>query len=300
MSSEPLPARSRSTVRLLGLDFADMDATAAAAWLAARPAEAPFGYVVTPNADHLVRLVRDPALATIYRNACLRLLDSRVVAGVAGVLRLPAPRVAPGSDVTTLLLTRLLRPGERITVVGLRAAWLPALVARCGLVPPAHYDPPMGFAMDRAACAATVDFVLAHPARFVLLAVGSPQQEVLAATIAATGRATGIGLCIGASLEFLAGARRRAPGWMTRSGLEWLFRLAGDPRRLARRYLVDSPAVLPLLLRARLGDQHPTGQQAPSTCSPLVNISSDTVAGDAAAGDRDAGARNPKRDAGIS
>ena len=103
------------------------------------------------------------------------------------------------------------------------------------------------------ALAATVAFVLAHPARFVFLAVGSPQQEVLAAAIAATGRATGIGLCIGASLEFLAGASRRAPCWMQRCGLEWLFRLCSDPRRLARRYLIDSPAVLAMLLRARLG-----------------------------------------------
>jgi UDP-N-acetyl-D-mannosaminuronic acid transferase (WecB/TagA/CpsF family) len=252
MSNDVAAGQPCSTVRLLGLEFADIDAAAAAAWLAARPAGAPFGYVVTPNADHLARVARDPALAAIYRNACLRLLDSRVVAGVAGALRLPVPTVAAGSDVTALLLTRHLRPGEPVTVVGLRAAWLPALVARCGLGPPAHYDPPMGFAGDRAAFAAAVAFVLEHPARFVFLALGSPQQEKLAAAIAASGRATGIGLCIGASLEFLAGARRRAPAWMKRCGLEWLFRLAGDPRRLARRYLVDSPAVLPLLLRARL------------------------------------------------
>jgi exopolysaccharide biosynthesis WecB/TagA/CpsF family protein len=245
-------ALAASTVRLLGLDFADLDAAAAAALLAARPPQAPFGYVVTPNADHLVRLARDPALAAIYRGAILRLLDSRVAAGVAVTLRLPAPRVAPGSDVTALLM-RHLRPGEPVTIVGLRAAWLPALAARCGLAPPAHYDPPMGFAADPDAFATTVAFVLAHPARFVFLAVGSPQQEKLAAAIAATGQSTGIGLCIGASLEFLAGATRRAPGWMQRGRLEWLFRLAGDPHRLARRYLVHSPAVVPMLLRARFG-----------------------------------------------
>lgn len=239
-------------MRLLGLDFGDLDATAAAALLAAQPAEASFGYVVTPNADHLVRLARDPRLAAIYRGAQLRLLDSRVVARAAAALRLPVPRVALGSDLTALVLAQHLRPGEQITIVGVRAAWLPALVARCGLVPPAHFDPPMGFAADPVALAAAVEFVVRHPARFVLLAVGSPQQEILAAAIAATGRATGAGLCIGASLEFLAGVRRRAPRWMQRAGLEWLFRLGGDPRRLARRYLVDSPAVLALLLRERL------------------------------------------------
>ena len=237
------------TVRLLGLDFADLDAAAAAALVAQRPAGSRFQYVVTPNADHLVRLARDPALAVVYRNARLRLLDSRVVAGAAQLLALPVPRVAPGSDLTALLLSRHLRPGEQVTIVGLRPCWLPALVARCGLAPPAHYDPPMGFATDRATLADTVDFVLAHPARFVFLAVGSPRQELLAASIAATGRASGTGLCIGASLEFIAGAARRAPSWMQHAGLEWLFRLANDPRRLAGRYLVDCPAVFRLLLR---------------------------------------------------
>jgi UDP-N-acetyl-D-mannosaminuronic acid transferase (WecB/TagA/CpsF family) len=246
-------AKPRATVHLLGLEFANLDAAEAAAQLAARPAEAPFGYVVTPNADHLARLARDARLAAIYRGALLRLLDSRVVAGAAAVLRLPAPRVAPGSDVTALLLTRYLRPGERLTIIGLRATALPALVARCGLAPPAHYDPPMGFARDPAKIAAAVTFVLAHPARFVLLAVGSPQQEVLAAAIAASGRATGTGLCVGASLEFLAGVTRRAPRLMQRAGLEWLFRFCSDPPRFARRYLVDSPAALLLLLHARRG-----------------------------------------------
>ena len=85
------------------------------------------------------------------------------------------------------------------------------LIARLGLAPPAHYDPPAGFDQDPAAFAAAVDFVRTHPARLVFLAVGSPRQERLAAAIAAAGDATGTALCIGASLDFLAGARRRAP-----------------------------------------------------------------------------------------
>jgi N-acetylglucosaminyldiphosphoundecaprenol N-acetyl-beta-D-mannosaminyltransferase len=237
------------SVRLVGLDFANLGTDEAAAWIAARPAEAPFGYVVTPNADHLVRLSRDPGVRSLYETALLRLLDSRVVAGTAWLLGIPAPRVAPGSDLTAALLCRHTQPSERITVVGLRREFVAALVARCGIAAPAHYDPPMGFDRDPAALRAAVEFVLAHPARFVFLAVGSPRQEILAAAIAATGRATGTGLCIGASLNFLAGAERRAPHWMRRQGLEWLYRLRSDPRRFGRRYLIDSPNVFRLLLR---------------------------------------------------
>lgn len=234
------------TTRLLGLDFAELSPDAALTHLLARPPDAPFGYVVTPNADHLVRLSRDPTLRGAYGQATLRLLDSRVVSGLARALGLPTPPVVTGSDLTAALLREI--RGD-VTIIGLDPAWLPAL----GLARVAHHNPPEGFARDPAAFGRAVRFALDHPARFTLLAVGSPRQERLAAAIAAGGGATGTGLCVGASLEFLAGARRRAPAWMQRAGLEWAHRLAGDPRRLGRRYVLDCPAIIPLLLRERLG-----------------------------------------------
>lgn len=239
-------------VRLLGLDFDDVAPAEAAAMIASRDARAPFRYVVTPNADHFVRLARQPALLPLYRDAALCLMDSRVVARAAVALSLAVPRVIPGSDLTERLLRDHLAPGERITILGLRAAHLPALIARCGLASPAHYDPPMGFEHDPVQVRRCVDFVVAHPARLVFLAVGSPRQERLAAAIAATGQAVGTGLCIGASLDFLAGVQHRAPRWTQRAGLEWLHRLASDPRRFARRYLLDNPPVFALLVRERL------------------------------------------------
>lgn len=246
------------TVTLLGMEFADLEAAEAAAAIAARPDGAPFGYVVTPNADHLVRMSRDSTLAGIYRNAWLRLLDSRVVAAIARGCGMLTPRVATGSDLSALLLARHIQPGEQITIIGLQPSWLPALMARYGLAPPFHYNPPMGFDTDPVAFRDTVGFILAHPARLVFLAVGSPRQEHLAAAAAASGQASGTALCIGASLLFLAGAERRAPGWMQRDGLEWAYRLAHDPRRLAGRYLLDSPRVVPLLLRERAAISAPS------------------------------------------
>lgn len=237
---------------LLGLKIADLDVVTAAAVLAGRPADAPFAYVMTPNADNFVRISRDPALRAIYENALLRFLDSRVVARAGRLLGLASPQVAPGSDLTAELLHCHLKPGERITIIGLRPAHLAALVAACGIAPPFHHNPPMGFERDPRAVNEAVGFVLAHPARFVFLAVGSPRQELLADAIRATGRATGLGLCVGASLEFVAGAARRAPGWMRRAGLEWLHRLIREPRRLARRYLLDDPPIFALLMRERI------------------------------------------------
>jgi exopolysaccharide biosynthesis WecB/TagA/CpsF family protein len=237
----------RRTVRLLGLDYADMDAAEAAAALAARPADAPFAYVVTPNADHISRLSRRPELAPLYGGAWLRLLDSRVVRRAARLLGLAAPRVCTGADLTALLLARTLQPGDAVTVIGASSAEL----ARLGLARAAHHAPPRGFERDPAELARAVRFVVEHPARYVFLAVGSPRQEILAAAVARTGRATGTGLCVGAALAFAAGSQARAPAWMRARGLEWLHRLGQEPRRLSRRYLVDSPPVFLGLLKAR-------------------------------------------------
>ena len=238
--------------RLLGLDFADLDVAATAQLISGRSEDAAFAYVVTPNADHLVRLSRDASLLPLYQGAMLCLLDSRVVARAARAIGLRAPAVTTGSDLTARLISAHLRADERVTIIGLRAAHLAELVRRTGIAPPAHYDPPMGFDRDPAEMHRAVRFVLEHPARLVFLAVGSPRQERLAAAIVATGEAHGTGLCIGASLEFLAGVVPRAPHLMQRLGIEWLHRMLSDPRRLLRRYLLDNPPIFWLLLRERL------------------------------------------------
>jgi len=241
------------TRELLGLDFTDSTMEQVAAWLAARPKDAPFGYVVTPNADHLVRLSRDPSLLATYRSALLCLMDSTVVARAARLLGMKAAQVVRGTDLAAQLITRHMSRGETLTVIGMQPDFLPALRERCPGIEIAHHDPPMGFDRDPAAFETAVRFALNNPARVTVLAVGMPRQEKLAAAIAATGQAQGIGLCVGSALEFLAGAHRRAPAWMREAGLEWLFRLALEPRRLARRYLVQCPPIFALLLQERLG-----------------------------------------------
>jgi len=240
-------AAAPPAVRLLGIDFADLPMAAVLARLVARPAEAPFGYVVTPNADHLVRLTREPRMRQLYAAASLRLLDSRVVARLARALGLPAPAVVPGSDLTARLVREVIAPDEPVTILGLTPAALARLVERTGLRNVAHHNPPMGFERDPAAFEAAVRFMEEHPARFSFLAVGSPRQCMVAHALAERGRARGTGLCIGASLLFLSGEEQRAPLPVQRAGLEWAWRLAQDPRRLARRYLVDSPAIIGLL-----------------------------------------------------
>jgi exopolysaccharide biosynthesis WecB/TagA/CpsF family protein len=237
---------------LLGLEFDDVHADAALAMLAARPAGARFAYLVTPNADHLVRLAREPArYGPLYRDAAWRLLDSRVVARLAGAMGLPAPPVVTGSDLTARLLGEVVAADDRIAVLGGTAATVEAVRRRFRLSGLLHHDPPMGFDADPAALQTAVAFLEDAQARFSFLCVGSPRQEIVARTLAERGRATGTALCVGASLRFLSGEERRAPRLVQRAGMEWAWRLAQDPRRLARRYLVEDPALLRLLLKER-------------------------------------------------
>lgn len=238
--------------RLLGVRFDALDLSGALSTLAARDPAAPFAHVVTPNADHWIRLQDRPELRPLYDTAWLSLCDSRI-------LRLLAARrgvrleLAPGSDLTQQLFDRVIRPDTPVTVIGGTDTVVEALRARYALARLAHHNPPMGFIRDPAAVAAAVGFVRAHPARFVFLCVGSPQQEKLAAAIVAAGGATGIGLCVGAAVEFVAGVKQRAPGWVQRAHLEWLHRLGSEPGRLWRRYLLEAPRLLRLMARVPPG-----------------------------------------------
>jgi exopolysaccharide biosynthesis WecB/TagA/CpsF family protein len=88
--------------------------------------------------------------------------------------------------------------------------------------------------------------------RFCFLALGSPQQEIIAQKLKERGKARGLALCIGAAINFLTGIEQRAPVWMQQRGLEWLYRLSKNPRRLWTRYLVRGPRIFLLIWRIQL------------------------------------------------
>jgi exopolysaccharide biosynthesis WecB/TagA/CpsF family protein len=240
-----------SAMPCLGLALLDLEAEAVAALLAARPVSAPFAYLVTPNVDHFVRLGRQPALVALYDAASWRCLDSRALAHAGRLFGLAMPHVAPGADILAAILDRHVAPGDRLTVIGLCSVGLAALRHRLPGIVIAHHAPPMGLADKPAALAAAAAYARSHPARFTLLALGSPLQEMLAQAIASEGEATGIGLCIGAGLDFWLGRKRRAPRLLRQLGLEWMFRLVAEPERLWHRYLVDDWAILRSLLHER-------------------------------------------------
>ncbi len=232
---------------LLGVDFDDLSLEETLRRLLARPKRAPFAYVVTPNADHIARLGRIPALRPLYQCAMFCLLDSKFIGLCARRLGIAPPPVVTGADLTAALLPRLW--GWRVAVIGMAPANVQALAARYPAVAFLHHNPPMRLLHDHPAFYAARDFACASEAAFIFIALGSPVQELLAHAIARQRGSTGVGLCIGTALAFCAGTAPRAPAWMRARGLEFLFRLARDPQRLAGRYLLDCPGVLAGLLR---------------------------------------------------
>ncbi len=219
---------------------------AVAALLAVREHEG-FRYLVTPNVDHMLRVSARPDVAQLYREAWLCINDSRVLSLLAASIGRTLP-ATPGSDLVAALLGHPDLPRSTpILIVGGGEGLGEAVAERCGLSRVTQIRPPMGLRDDAVALAKTVAAIEAIAARFVFLAVGSPQQEMMAAALARRGQTCGTGLCIGAGLEFLVGARRRAPAVMRAAGLEWLFRLACEPGRLGRRYLVDGPRIVRIL-----------------------------------------------------
>lgn len=244
--SQDDPASKRE---FLGLDFDALDTGGALGWILGRSAESPIAYVITPNVDHMVRLTqlgRD--LRRAYSHADLCLCDSRVLARLGKAVGVHLP-VAPGSDITKALFETGLEAGDTICLIGgtpTHAARLAELYPRLTII---QHVPPMGLLHDPAARAAAIAAAEAAHARVTLIAVGSPQQELIAFEMRRGGKVSGTALCIGASVDFLVGNEKRAPRVVQKAGMEWAWRLASNPRRLAKRYLVDGPAIFPLVWR---------------------------------------------------
>ena len=226
------------------LDFADGDRPALLGRVAAM-ARGSYGYVVTPNVDHVIKLMDGRVEGDVYRAADLMVCDSRILAHLAR-LRGKTLAVYPGSDLTADLLAS--DHDLTIGVFGPDRAAFDDLAVRYPRRRFTFIDAPM-LTPGTPAWIAAVDEAARADWDVLLACVSFPKQERFAHALRAAGRNTGVTLCVGASVDFLTGRQQRAPRLYQQLSLEWLHRLMSQPRRMFRRYVLEGPAIFGLFLR---------------------------------------------------
>lgn len=241
-------------IELFGIRFhaADFDSAVESVLAAAQRGEK--GMVVTPNVDNVVTFHQRPEVLEIYRNARFVFADGAPVVWVSRMIKDKAlPCRVTGADLMPALCARAAELGLSVGMVGGN----PGVADRAaeilrdrhpGLDVVAVHCPPFGFEHDSAQSQAIVDLCNETRPRLLFLGVGAPKQELW-------GYAhldkldVGMVLCVGAAFDFVAGTLTRAPAWMRNAGLEWVWRLLHEPKRLFKRYLQKDLAFFPIALR---------------------------------------------------
>ncbi|MES2547364.1 MAG: WecB/TagA/CpsF family glycosyltransferase [Pseudomonadota bacterium] len=210
-------------------------------------------FVVTPNVDHIVKFQTDKGLQAAYQKASLIVTDGKPVVWAAGLLGVNIPGTVPGSDLVPAIFEHAQTNQKPLTVFLLGA--MPGVADRARDIIHATWpmvnvvdtlSPDFGFDKKPAVSKAICEQINASGADLLVLGLGAPKQE-LWITEYAPEISVKVALCVGATIDFIAGEKSRAPLWMQKIGLEWLHRMLSEPRRLAKRYMVDA-IVFPRLI----------------------------------------------------
>lgn len=208
-------------------------------------AEAACRMVVTPNVDHTVMLRERSDMRSAYEKASLVVADGWPVVLASRLLGRSLPQRVPGSDLAPALFDTA-DANKKLTVYLLGAG--PGVAERAAEKMKARwphvevvgtYSPPLGFEKNPRENAAIVDRINAVKPDVLIVGLGAPKQELWTAAHQDKLQVK-TALCIGATIDFLAGEKARAPMWMRYCGLEWLHRVASEPKRLFRRYARDA------------------------------------------------------------
>ena len=213
------------------------------------------GCVFTPNVDHVVTAEEDEEFRAAYEGVSLCLADGKPLIWASRLLGTPLPMKISGSDLAWPLMELAGRRGWRVYLLGSTPEVTGAVATRLARelgVRVAGTDSPL-IRLDGPSPegAAAVERVRVASPEVLLVALGTPKQERWIHRVLPRIRPA-VAIGVGAALDFVAGRVRRAPRWMSGAGLEWAFRLAQEPRRLAYRYLVKDPRFIAVLARMAL------------------------------------------------
>jgi N-acetylglucosaminyldiphosphoundecaprenol N-acetyl-beta-D-mannosaminyltransferase len=227
------------------------------------------GFIVTLNVDHLIHLQKDEEFFNVYESADYRFCDSQIIMQMSRFLGTPIKEKITGSDFFPRFCQfHRANADIRIFLLG-GASDSPDLAAkninsRLGnSIIVGGYSPPFGFENDPHECTRIITLIKESGATVLAVGVGAPKQEKWIAKYRYRLPFIQIFMGIGATIDFEAGNLLRAPHWTQKVGLEWLYRLLSEPRRLWRRYLINDPPFFWLILKQRLGLYRSPFQKTP-------------------------------------
>lgn len=205
------------------------------------------GAIFTPNVDHVVLAEEDARFREAYGRASLSLADGMPVVWASRLLGYALPEKVSGSDFVPRLMERAAERGLRVYLLGggPGAAERAAEILRGRGVAVCGFDAPI--VRDGTRLSPIVERIEEACPDIVLVGLGAPKQELLIDAV--RNRAPAVYVACGATIDFIAGNVKRAPRWMSASGLEWFYRLCREPRRLWRRYLVRDPKFVSIVWR---------------------------------------------------
>jgi N-acetylglucosaminyldiphosphoundecaprenol N-acetyl-beta-D-mannosaminyltransferase len=281
----PVP-RSRAT-RLMGAPIRHITEQAAVQAIITA-AESELGHwTITANLDHLRRYQRDPVARALMDNADLLVADGMPLIWASRLAGTPLPERVTGSNMIWSICDLASRRGQSVFLLG----GDPGVADRAAELLLDRYPdldiagtscPRRGFESDDQELRRLQREVTSAGPQIVLVALGFPKQDLLIGMLRSSLPGAAF-LGVGISLSYITGDVARAPVWTRRLGLEWAYRLAQEPVRLTRRYLVDGlPFAIHLLAsaswqRARRGG--PSSSWGSHELPPRTVEENETLAG---------------------
>lgn len=210
-------------------------------------------YVVTPNVDHIVQLETNVDLQNAYQNARLRITDGKPLIWISKWYKNPIKEKISGSDLFPKLCELAAQKGYRMFFLGAAEGVAARAAANLrqrypGLQVVDTYSPPIGFERDNEELVRIVNRIRDSKSHILIIGLGTPKQEIFMYHNCPK-LDVPVSLGLGASFDFEAGNIKRAPKWMADHGLEWLFRITQDPKRMFKRYILNDTKIVKIIFK---------------------------------------------------
>ena len=213
------------------------------------------GHVITPNVDQIVRMETDSYFKEICDNAELLLTDGHPLLWIAKWYKTPIKEKICGSDLVPELCELAAQKGYSVFFLG--AA--PGVAQRAAdklketlpdLKVAGTYSPPIGFEKDEQELDKINQMLFDSHADMLFVGMGVPKQDIFIYENMQKYQIP-MSFSIGGTIDFIAGEQKRAPKWVNKIGMEWLYRLCQSPKRMFKRYIIDDSKILKLAWKYR-------------------------------------------------